>query len=280
MTKLPNPNARFSGIVSPAILNSFVVGCLVLCFPSLAQESQDKKQTGEADPFTSSLVVFDPTDPASQEQLLSLFREKAAKWQADVDKLSASNPSDGSTEHVLFIGSSSFRLWDSIAEDLSSLKVLRRAYGGARYRDLAVHTPQLIKGLKFSKAVVFIANDITGSQQEDTDPETVSKLARLVIHQLRKEQPECQIHLLAVTPTPSRYKYWQRIQVINAMLKTIAQSTDNVFYIPTAYAFLDSDGRPRSELFKEDRLHLNPVGYQFWSEIILEALESKDQDSK
>jgi len=274
MIKSPNRVARFSGNARPVLLSSFVLGCLFLSFPSLAQESQEKQQASEVDPFSSDLVAFDPKNPVAQEQLLSPFRDKAAKWQSDVDKLSANNPSDGSPEHVLFLGSSSFRLWDSIAQDLSPLKVVRRAYGGARFRDLAVHTPKLIEGLEFSKAVVFIANDITGSQQEDTDPETVSKLARLVIEQLRKEQPKCQIYLLAVTPTPSRYKHWQRIQVTNAMLYKISQSTEDVIYIPTAYAFLDRDGRPRAELFKEDRLHLNPIGYQIWSKIILGALES------
>lgn len=241
---------------------------------NVAEESNAEKNIAE-----EPLVEFNPHDPAAVEALLEPYRERSEKWQEDVAKLAAGNATDGGAEHVLFLGSSSFRLWDTIDEDLAPVKVVKRAYGGARFRDLAIYTPELIAGLRFSKAVLFIANDITGKRNEDTDPETTSKLARLVIAQLRSGHPEAPIHLVAVTPTPVRYKHWPRIQVTNVMLRKIAETTPGVFYIPTAYAFLDRDGHPRAELFKEDRLHLNSIGYQIWARILLGAFETADQES-
>ena len=246
----------------------------------LAQEATPSPDKQAKEPIEEVLPAFDPADKLAVSELLAPFREKSEKWKEDVAKCSANNATDADPEQVLFLGSSSFRLWDSIQKDLAPLQVLRRAYGGARYRDLAIHTPELIRGLSFKKAVVFIANDITGKEEEDVDPKTVSKLARLVVWQLRQEQPDAEVYLLAVTPTPLRYKYWPRIQVTNTMLRKIAESTPGVYYIPTAYAFLDRDGIPRAELFKEDRLHLNKVGYQIWSKIVLGALESVDQVSR
>ena len=249
----------------------WIAAVLICTLPAVSQEALPDED--------ESLVAFDPNAPRAVEELLAAFREKSLKWQPDVDKLSADNATQGSPEHTLLLGSSSFRLWETFEKDLAPLKVVKRAYGGARYRDLAIYPPELIHGLKFSTAVVFIANDITG-KDDDTDPQTVSKLARLVIAQLRHEQPNVQIHLLPVTPTPVRYKHWQRIQVTNSMLRKIAESTPGVYYIPTAYAFLDRDGHPRAELFKSDRLHLNDDGYHVWSKIILGALETVDQVSK
>jgi len=242
---------------------------------NVAEESNAEENIAE-----EPLVEFNPHDPAAVEALLEPYRERSEKWQEDVAKLAVGNATDGGAEHVLFLGSSSFRLWDTIDEDLAPVKVVKRAYGGARFRDLAIYTPELIAGLRFSKAVIFIANDITGNENEDTDPETTSKLARLVIAQLRSEHPEVPIHLVAVTPTPVRYKHWPRIQVTNRMLRKIAETTPGVFYIPTAYAFLDRDGHPRAELFKEDRLHLNSIGYQIWARILLGAFETADQESQ
>ena len=242
---------------------------------NVAEESNAEENIAE-----EPLVEFNPHDPAAVEALLEPYRERSEKWQEDVAKLAVGNATDGGAEHVLFLGSSSFRLWDTIHEDLAPVKVVKRAYGGARFRDLAIYTPELIAGLRFSKAVIFIANDITGKENEDTDPETTSKLARLVIAQLRIEHPEVPIHLVAVTPTPVRYKHWPRIQVTNLMLRKIAETTPGVFYIPTAYAFLDRDGHPRAELFKEDRLHLNSIGYQIWARILLGAFETADQESQ
>lgn len=263
--------------------------CLVGFYPQAmsAQETSAQSKSVEPDPNAQTpsiaeepLVEFNPHDPAAVEALLEPYRERSEKWQEDVAKLAAGNATDGGAEHVLFLGSSSFRLWDSIDEDLAPVKVVKRAYGGARFRDLAIYTPELIAGLRFSKAVIFIANDITGKENEDTDPETTSKLARLVIAQLRSEHPEVPVHLVAVTPTPVRYKHWPRIQVTNGMLRKIAEATPGVFYIPTAYAFLDRDGHPRAELFKEDRLHLNSIGYQIWAKILLGAFETVDWESQ
>jgi hypothetical protein len=241
-----------------------------------AQNNPAEKNAAEESNADEQLVAFNPHDPAAVEALLEPYRERSEKWKEDVAKLAAGNATDGGAEHVLFLGSSSFRLWDTIHEDLAPVKVVKRAYGGARFRDLAIYTPELIAGLRFSKAVIFIANDITGKDSEDTDPQTTSKLARLVIAQLRSEHPEVPIHLVAVTPTPVRYKHWPRIQVTNRMLRKIAETTPGVFYIPTAYAFLDRDGHPRAELFKEDRLHLNSIGYQIWARILLGAFETAD----
>ena len=214
---------------------------------------------------------FNPSNSNQVTELLAPFKEAAKKWEDDVQKLSATNAQDGGDEHVLFIGSSSFRLWDNLPADLAPYPIVKRAYGGAKFRDLAIYSPELIRGLKFNRAVIFIANDITG-KEDDTPPETTRKLAHLIIEQLRLEQRDAHVFLLAVTPTPARYEYWPRIQKTNQMLKGLSAELQNVHYIPTATAFLDIDGLPRAEYFKDDKLHLNQQGYAVWSELIKRTL--------
>ena len=221
------------------------------------------------DPSPSN--AFNPANSNQVTELLAPFKEAAKKWEDDVEKLSETNTQEGGDEHVLFIGSSSFRLWDNLPEDLAPYPIVKRAYGGAKFRDLAIYTPELVRGVKFNRAVIFIANEITG-KEDDTPPETTRKLAHLAIEQLRREQPNSHVFLLAVTPTPSRYEYWPRIQKTNQMLKSLSNELQNVHYIPTATAFLDADGLPRAEYFKDDRLHLNHEGYAVWSELIKRAL--------
>ena len=45
---------------------------------------------------------------------LAKYAEDAAKWDQDVAKLSVGNATQGDPETILCMGSSSFRLWDSI----------------------------------------------------------------------------------------------------------------------------------------------------------------------
>jgi lysophospholipase L1-like esterase len=96
------------------------------------------------------------------------------------------------------------------------------------------------------------------------------------VEQLRREQPTAEIYLLAVTPTPSRYVHWPRIQQTNRELRSIAQNLKGVHYIPTSYAFLDADGEPKAGYFVEDKLHLNAAGYRVWAELIKRSLEMSE----
>ncbi|MFN7734142.1 MAG: GDSL-type esterase/lipase family protein [Pirellula sp.] len=210
-------------------------------------------------------------DVEDVDAFLAPYRELATEWENDVAKISANNASEGSDEHVLFIGSSSFRLWDSIAEDMSPVRVVRRAFGGAKYRDLAIYAPECVRGLKFGRAMIFLGNDIRG-KEDDNDPDTVARFARIVIATLRREQPDVKIYLVAVTPTESRWKHWPLIQQVNQRLQSIAESEPGVMFVSTADAYLNADGKPRAELFKDDRLHLNADGYRIWAAILKQAL--------
>lgn len=208
---------------------------------------------------------------ADRDRFLAPYHELAAEWKEDVARISASNRTDGSAEHILFLGSSSFRLWETIESDMAPHRVVRRAFGGAKYRDLAIYTPQCVQGLRFGQAMIFIANDIRGKDDDNT-PETVERFANLAIDAVRAEQPLAKIFLVAVTPSSSRFEHWPKIQQVNRVLKTIAEQRSNTVYVATARDFLDADGFPRDELFQEDRLHLNAAGYRLWAERLKSAL--------
>lgn len=248
-------------------LHGWCLGWLVTlaCFESGMAIAQDTASS-KTPPSVPSRAEVDDVDT-----FLAPYRELAKEWEEDVAKISANNATEGSAEHVLFMGSSSFRLWDSIAEDMAPVPVVRRAFGGAKYRDLAIYAPECVRGLKFGRAMIFLANDIRG-KEDDNDPDTVARFARIVIAALRREQPEVKIYLVAVTPTESRWEYWPLIQQVNQRLQAIAESEPNVMFVSTASAYLNADGKPRAELFKDDRLHLNADGYRIWAAMLKDAL--------
>ncbi len=52
------------------------------------------------------------------------------------------------------------------------------------------------------------------------------------------------------------------------------ESGKDLHFIATADKYLNAEGGPMPELFKEDKLHQNRDGYARWSKIILAQLES------
>jgi hypothetical protein len=206
-----------------------------------------------------------------QDNNLGQYASAAEKWNNDVGQLSKSNRTEGGSDTVLCLGSSSFRLWDSIDTDMAPYNVLRRAYGGAKFCDLAIHTPELVHGLRFRSAMIFVANDITGSETDKT-PQEIQRLAELVIQKVREQNSAAPIFLVAITPTPSRFDHWSKIQAANVALQQLATRMQNVYFVSTQEHYL-TNGKPRGELFTTDRLHQNETGYKLWASILKKSLD-------
>jgi hypothetical protein len=201
-------------------------------------------------------------------------RKATEKWEKDIVALKQLdtkefNPHDG----VLLIGSSSIRLWATCGEDLSPYPTIRRGYGGAKYSDLAVFAERLILPHQFRGLVIFVANDISG-KDDDATVEQIQHWVTHVVNVSHRHQPNSPVFIMEVTPTESRWKVWDRIRSVNAMLRELALTTPNTIFVPTAEYFLTKEGLPRTELFRSDKLHLNEKGYALWAEIVKSRLNA------
>ncbi len=205
---------------------------------------------------------------------LDRYRAKATdKWQTAMLALEQRNASEADpADAILFIGSSSIRRWDSIAIDMAPYRTIQRGYGGAKYSDLAIFAKRLIQPHRYRALVSFVGNDVSGKPDDHT-PDEVERLVRYVVGVSHQHQPDAPVLLIEITPTEKRLEAWPRIREVNARLREIALSTANTYFIATAGDFLDPTGQPRSELFVEDRLHLNSDGYQLWSHLIRRRLD-------
>ena len=173
---------------------------------------------------------------------------------------------------ILFAGSSSIRLWSSLEKDMAPYHIIQRGYGGAKLSDFAVYTSRIIDSHPCRAIVLFVANDITGSDK-DKKPEEVAALFSHVLKTIRKSHPLTPVFWIEITPTVSRWKVWTEIQKANALIKNRCDKEKNTYFIPTSSAFLNEKGVPKNELFRDDHLHLTEQGYAVWTEIIRKELD-------
>lgn len=175
---------------------------------------------------------------------------------------------------LLFLGSSSIRLWDSLAEDMAPYPVIQRGYGGAHLRDAIFFTDQLLGKHQPAMIIGFIANDIKGDPADES-PRKVKRLFKFFVKQVREKHPDIPFLWVEITPTLSRWEQWKEIECVNKKIKTYCDKTKNLYFVETAAAFLNAQGLPRTELFVEDQLHLNAEGYRLWSSIIRKEIEQR-----
>ena len=97
-------------------------------------------------------------------------------WEGDILKFQQlDNIEHYQADAIMFAGSSSIRLWSTLAEDMAPYSVIQRGYGGAKFSDFAVYADRIFDSHPCKGLVLFIANDITGDE-EDKKPEEVKRL--------------------------------------------------------------------------------------------------------
>jgi hypothetical protein len=194
-------------------------------------------------------------------------------WENDIQKFEQLDRTEKYPDNaLLFAGSSSIRLWETLSRDMLPYSVIQRGFGGSKLSDLAVYADRIFTPHPCQAIVIFVANDITGSDK-DKSPKEVSELFASVLKTIRKHHPVTPVFWIEITPTESRWKVWPEIQKVNTLIKETCAKNKNTYFISTSAAFLNDKGLPKPELFREDKLHLTPAGYAVWTEIIKKNLD-------
>ena len=198
----------------------------------------------------------------------SLLAQNPDQWEGAMQNFEALDRTNSYAKDALFFtGSSSIRLWKTLEQDMSPYPVIQRGFGGSKMPDLLRYADRYIKKHAFSAMVVFVANDISGATDgSDPSPEEVVSLYEEFITKVRGYHDEAPIFLMAITPTNSRWQVWEQIKTVNKGLARLADTHKGVIFVPTEDLFLGADGRPISDLFVSDQLHLAPAGYALWTE--------------
>ena len=193
-------------------------------------------------------------------------------WAADIARLDSLNQMQKkSPQSILFVGSSSIRLWDDIEEDMSPYPVIRRGYGGASYVDVAYYIKELVYPHQFKALVLFAGNDIWGSDS-DRSPKEIGRLLNHCIKNVRKRFANKPIFVIEITHVPKRSHLIFEIDAANQVLEKVCQRHEMVHFIPTKQIYLTPEGKIDGTLFRNDQIHQNEVGYKKWTEIIKEAI--------
>ncbi len=178
-------------------------------------------------------------------------------------------PKDG----ILFVGSSSVRLWQS-AEAFPGLPVINRGFGGSSIPD-STHFADRIVFKYQPRTIVFYAgdNDVAAGRSPDQVVADYEAFAKVVHEKL----PHAKLIYIAIKPSISRWRLWPKIQEVNSRIEKLTKQNDHELYVDIATPMLGSDGQPRKELFRKDGLHMNPQGYEVWNKALAPILSSRPQ---
>ena len=199
----------------------------------------------------------------------------AGKWEETIRQFEQWDrkntfPSDA----VLFVGSSSIKLWPT-RECFGEFAVLNRGFGGSQISEVNYFADRIVLCYE-PKVIVFYAgdNDVAAGKNARSVFDDYKKFIKLVHAGL----PGTRIIYVGIKPSGSRWSLWPVMNEANMMIKDFSGKDDRLFYFDSATPLLDSAGKPNPAFFLKDQLHLNDKGYEVWTRlirpIINEALEA------
>jgi lysophospholipase L1-like esterase len=170
---------------------------------------------------------------------------------------------------ILFVGSSSIRMWDDMASYFPGYTVIQRGFGGSGINDAILYADDIIVPYHPKQIVIYSGENDVAMDASATDVlERFKKLFTLI----REKLPEASVIYISIKPSPSREKYMPVMEEANVMIRQFLSSYPETVYIDVYHPMLGSDGKPRKELFSGDELHMNRQGYELWRDAIMPHL--------
>jgi len=159
---------------------------------------------------------------------------------------------------ILFVGSSSVRLWTNLPASCLGRPVLNRGFGGSTLKDLLRYFSRVVVPYSPSVLVVYEGdNDLAEGQT----PAGIAQDLALLLDRSESELPGTEVLLMTVN--------------FNRRLGAMAAARRRVHVVDVASPLLNSLGEPDPRFFASDRLHLNADGYETWLKPVMTAIEDR-----
>jgi lysophospholipase L1-like esterase len=172
---------------------------------------------------------------------------------------------------ILFIGSSSIRMWKTLAQDFTEHKVINRGFGGSEIADSVHFADRIVIPYRPKRVVMYAGgNDINGGKT----PERVADDFKAFVKKLRAKLPDTPIAYISIAPNPARWSQVDRVRRANELIREFTTANQKMTFIDVFPHMLGDDGQPRPEIFLDDRLHMNEKGYAIWKKIVGPALST------
>lgn len=183
-----------------------------------------------------------------------------AKWEKEIAAFEArdgTNPPPKGA--VLFIGSSTIRLWKTLQQDFPSVKTINRGFGGSEIVDSTHFADQII--FPYEPSRIFLragGNDLWAGKSADE----VFNDFKDFVAKVRERLPKTEITFIGWNPTVARWSQVEKEKALNSLVKEFVEHGQRLAYIDTYSVPIGTDGKPRPELFMPDKLHFNAEGYE------------------
>jgi lysophospholipase L1-like esterase len=178
-----------------------------------------------------------------------------------------------SPEHggIVFTGSSIFRFWTHLTDQMAPLPVLNRAIAGTVTQDMLSRIGRLV--LPYQPRIVVYycgSNDISAGEEAAPIVERTKRFIQI----LHEKSPNTFFFYTSIQKAPEKRARWEVVEAVNREMERYSREAANVGYIDLNPVLFDSANNVRENLFLPDGLHFRPesTAYLEFSQIVKPVL--------
>lgn len=191
----------------------------------------------------------------------SLATHSSAKWEKEIAALEAAavtnRPPPGC---IIFVGSSSIKRWQTLAQDFPGLPVVNHGFGGSQLADSFHFADRLILPYQPRQVVIYAGgNDLNAGKE----PGIVFGDFVALVQKIRAALPQARIAYISSAPNLKRWEQVGNVKRLNQRVEAYCRR-HHVDFINVFPLMLGPDGQPKPNIYVEDRLHMNENGYAIW----------------
>jgi lysophospholipase L1-like esterase len=171
---------------------------------------------------------------------------------------------------ILFIGSSIFRQWRSLGEQMAPLPVFNRAFGGSRTNDILHYMDQVV--LPYAPRIIVYycgSNDVNAG----IGAAAIAARYQEFVRRVHAKLPGTRIFYVSINRAPQKRERWDVVDAANAQVMAYTRMDARLGFIDVNPALFDKAGEPRLELYQKDRLHLLEAAYDGFAAILRPVIE-------
>jgi len=200
---------------------------------------------------------------------LALFAQahaQANKFEPEIQKYEAADRAALPAKNgMLFVGSSSIRLWKDLAADFPGKPVINRGFGGSQLSDVNHFVERIVLPYRPRLILVYAGdNDLAAGK---TPQQVLADFASFVTA-VRAKLPRVKIAYISIKPSLARLRLMPQISEANTLIKAFVSKEKALSFIDVFTPMLRADGQPKPELFIDDGLHMTRAGYDIWRQAI------------
>jgi lysophospholipase L1-like esterase len=166
---------------------------------------------------------------------------------------------------IVFVGSSSFKMWKNLDQYFPEHAVINRGFGGSSLPHVIDYVDEIVIPYNPKQVVIYCGENDFMSDTVTSD--IVVRRFKNLFEILRKHT-RAEIIFLSMKPSPSRQHLMPQIAAANNSIKQFLKKKRMATYVDIWAPMLDANGSPRKELFLKDMLHMNESGYAIWQKAL------------